>query len=463
MPVWAVLIGLSAFACEAASPKAAEDWQSIELARSDMVTVRLLVKKQASAADECWMKFEYENTTGGDVIVINPGYQMDYEAFDLATGKPLRSGSLASGSALDLSLEASRGTPFPTVRLRPGKYEVGEQPSSYSTALLGVPPKTGMKIKAVVSFRMGLPDEGRSRSPRQGTKFEFNWLYPDDASIEAMRQRLKGMLARPQKYYHQTYLLEALLKFPRVGDALDVGEVLQGLQIRKGAVDGRQSILGYINARRASEPQVREFFLRALLRSDSSLLEDLAGFAPNVWDDRFVGPLVQICEKAKYSRNLGYALACLDRHSDGWRDDGITPALLSRAVMRLSPTVVKQPEDLNEQNGLYWEGLARSLAMTRDRQAIPSIRLFLDSHVVVRRFDWNPASPSPVPARACDIAYNAIQKILGHQDKQIDFQEWARTPHMVRRSSPEETAEVEKELARRDEIIRALRDSLDAQ
>jgi len=437
-------------------PKAAAAWKRSELLKGRGITVRVAVKPEASPADEEWLRLEFENAGPTRTRVASAQYYINRRTFDRATGRAVGTGSLASGNTFDMFPHAWRTTPASPIFLERGTYVLGDQPSSDSTALLGMPPKTGWRIEARVNALLRLADGSALATPPSGIGVSFQWLYPDPAGLAAMRDRLKTLLQNPLNRSHHGSILAALLRLPDVRRAVSAEELLRAAAKRKGPFDGRQCLAAHLNRHFANSPAVAEFYISGLQREDWQAAEDLAGPATAIWDDRFIEPLLWMHDAAgsSYPKHRS-VLTALGRHQARWEGDASVARRLFAAVRRGFAGVLIRPEELEASQLSSWWAAVGLVGMTRAAEAVKLLRPFLDSRTVVggRGLSaYRPPGAVPIPIRACDAAHDAIQTLLGRRDRRLLS---AAAGWGLRGD-----ADVQKELARRDKQVKALRAAL---
>jgi len=418
----------------------------------------LQVKENATPADIGWMRLDFENIGKAHVRIAKARYRIDRETFNLETNEPVNSGGMASGNTFDLFPDAWKTTPESPVFLMPGTYSVIDHPSFYSMALLGMPDKKGWRVKGVVHLLLKLADGTVLSTPEQGIEISFNWLYPNKEGFTAMQERLRYLLQNPENYVQHGYVVEALLKVPKVAQSLTVEELLYAIAMRQRPWNGRDALVKFVNQHFSNDPKVTDFYLAALKRGDWWAAGDLNKFATDVWDDRFIEPLVKMNEQAKSNPNQKNVLSVLSRHYSHWKNDPTVAPRLSAALIKCYSVLRAEVNDLDQQQLIYWETPVKLLGMTRDKSAVEMLRPFLGSKAIVRTFEHDALLPRltvPIPARVCDITYNAIMTILDQENQKINLRPWLWGQKRYKNKN-----DVTKELAKRDKLIRKLAASL---
>ena len=390
-------------------------WQTIEVLRADRLTVRLRVLDRAGLADEQWMGIEFDNAGNEAVRVENLQYWTDCEQLNLRTGAPWRSGSLASGTAYSLFPTAWETTPASPVLIPPGVCRILAQPSDYSSALLGLPPRDGCLVRARFHITIDLQRLGSFSTPREGVGFRFEWVYPDKAGFVAMRSRLRKLLESPERRAEHVYILGELLGAPGVGDDVPVKEILSALNARRGNMDGRDRLVSYVAEHFPKDPKVLEYYRQRLEARDARAMEDLF-LAPTIWHPDFIAPLMAADGGAGRGIPLA-ALNVLSAHRKDWPPEMSIPARLSASVLRNSRLLSKKPDEVRGPDlPQQWESEARALALTDDPAVIPLLRPFLDNKervLDIKMLAQALIFPEVPPLRVCDVALVSILTILG--------------------------------------------------
>ncbi|PHS10677.1 MAG: hypothetical protein COA78_10985 [Blastopirellula sp.] len=386
-------------------------WQSIQCGRVGDLTVRLLVKQQASLADEDWIAIEFDNQSGQDIKIDRVSYRIKSVRNNLETDELVSSGGMASGNDHALFPQAWKTTPVAPRIVRPGVYRMIDHPSLYSSALLGLPQKSGWLVKAEVSVSLSIDKKVYKFDKYDGfdrTEFEFQWLYPNAAEFKQMQVRLKSLLGNPRNKVQHAYILHTLLEIPEVAQTVSVQELLAALSTRTGAFTGRDYVLRYLNKAHSEDKLVISHFRNHLLARDKRVLEDLSR-APDIWAPEFLELLMKRLEEdqssvrdifdilrlrgkpqksdAKLAQRLS---AALEKH--GWKVDSNSKQQPSAAVLA---------------------SRIKMLGNTHDRNLVNKLTPFLDDKT--ETLDPNRLSQPYFrlpPLRVCDNALESILTIL---------------------------------------------------
>jgi hypothetical protein len=434
-------------------------WRSVPVGEVGGVSVRVWVRPVASLADPDWLAVEVCNADRTPVWVRNANYRFESERSDPVPGRPGMTGGLASGNDHELF-----GTS--AAALRPGRTWCVRPVSDYSAALLGLPPPAGWRVRATFHLTLDLADGRRLRTPDAGVPFTFAWVYPDIAGFEAMRDRLRGMLARPDRNISHVYLLDALFKIPAVASAADRDRLLAGLAVRSGTWDGRWSVVRRLAARHPGDPAVIAYFRRQLAVAPRRVVEDLAAGGP--WDPSFADTLLRLYaddpeDYRSAARALGTrwdrtmagpvialaalcpvrydeALRLVVEHRADWPDPAGTAFQLGTAVRRAYPVFGRDVRRLDGKDLERWVAAARIWGRTGDPAAVAALRPALDD-----RRPIGPDSPfrngmAAHPDRVCDVAARAIQTVAG-------LPEWAELNRFGRPTDAEVFAHWDRAIA----------------
>jgi hypothetical protein len=387
-------------------------WRETILVKEKDLTVRLKVLAKASLAETGWMALEFENLGERPLTVSNTHYWITAEYGRLGTDAPTASGSLASGSSYDLFPQAWATTPVAPIVLPPGKtHRALEQPSDYSTALLGLPPLPGWAVRGRIFIAVNLSDGRELRAAEMGgLPFRFDWLYPDDAGFKTLRDRLGKLLRAPENKPHHGYILGTYLRIPEVARSATLDQLLAALALRRAAFEGRGEIAAHLAKRFGNDPAVTAYYSQRLQDGDDVVLSDL--LQTTLWDNSHVKPLVRLYE-SNSSKYHG-ALAVLHKHRGDWIKDADISRRLSAVVQRQYPAARQNPRGLKVEELERWAHAVDNLSMTGDKTAITLLSPALEDKRAFRstkRLSM-PARMRVPPLRVADVALDAILTLL---------------------------------------------------
>ncbi len=387
-------------------------WRDTVLLKEKDLTVRLKVLARASLADTEWMTLEFENKGERPLTVKNAYYWTRAEYSDLKTGQGTGSGSLASGNTFDLFPHAWATTPVSPIVLAPGKtHRVVEQPSDYSSALLGLPPPGGLSVRGRIFIAVDLGDGRNLRcTEAAGVPFAFDWTYPKDSGFKALQGRLARLLRSPQNRAHHTYILGAYLRIPQIARAVTADEMLTALARRRKPFEGRAEVVAYVAKHFAKEPAVIAYYRQRVKDGDLVVLTDLQYAA--LWARSHVKPLVGLYESdpTKYHQ----ALSILHQYRNDWIKDSTIVRRLSAVVRRAYPALGQDVRHLKKEGLEHWADAIMRLTMTGDRSALVLLRPALDDKRTFRTTkNLSLAFGVRVPPlRVCDVALEATLTLL---------------------------------------------------
>lgn len=186
---------------------ATEDAVTVNACRTGDLTVRVWVRRKASLATPNWLGVEFVNTGREPVSVYFGNYSFDQKKYDLASGRLLSSSGLVGGSERELFDR-------PGLWIPPGTADRFVRAISDGASGLGIPPRTGWRIRASFNLNLVLRDKRKVQTPPGGVPFEFEWHHPGDAAFPALNNKLRRLLREPKCH---AGLLATLLNVPEVG------------------------------------------------------------------------------------------------------------------------------------------------------------------------------------------------------------------------------------------------------
>ncbi len=332
--------------------------------------------------------------------------------------------------------------------LNPNKaHAVIDQPSDYSSALLGVGQKGGWLVRARFHVTVDLKGGGQLKTADQGVPFDFDWVYPDEAGFAAMRDRLRKLLRDPEKKMAGAYLIGALLDVPEAAKAVSCADLLAAVAKREGGAEGRVAIARHLGKHHKGDPAVVAFYKDRLAAGDQHAVLD----ASSVWDTAYVEPMVRLYEDQ--GERHPAVLEILHHHRADWPADAKVASRLSAAFRKRHPIVDKKPGELTDKQLLTWATDLHYLAMTGDQTLVAALRPALDDRRAFRKgSDVLSATPMRPPTlRVCDCALDAILTLLdGGTDEAYRK---AGVTFAFRRDKDEDA----KAAAARDKMIDALK------
>ncbi len=418
-----ILISFLVISCVGQAAETNKNWEDIPVGTIDNLEIRLLYRSMASLADEEWMQLEFKNKGNESIQITNANYRIDSIRFSPDGKTQLSSGGLASGNTYDLFPYAWETTPVSDIVILPGStYTVTEHLSRYSSALLGLPLKEGLVVKALFFIDIELAKKKRLSLSSKGIPFTFMWQYPDANDFIYLKQRLMSLLQQPESKAHHchSYVLGTLLKIPEISNDLSIEEISAAIDLRHGGFDGREDLIEYLETRNFERKKIIDSYHLRLNRMDTRVCDDLL-HSQKIWDATFIEPLIIMHEQDTKSPPFK-ALAVLARHSEDWNDNSTITHRLSAVLLERRGMFLKlTPDELIAIKRLeHWAMDVRDLSLTRDRDILTLLTPFLDWNTQIYDHRWSvPNIPGSLPAsyRMCDIALDAILTILDGEVK----------------------------------------------
>ncbi|MCA9271127.1 MAG: hypothetical protein KDA41_21745, partial [Planctomycetales bacterium] len=381
------------------------DWRTYPLAAHERLTVNLRVKPTATLADEQWIAIEMVNAGDAPIHVTDARYLMARTDGHFGKGPPGRQPSLASGNSESLFPAAWAKSPVGRMTIPPGTYRVIEQPSTWSSALLGLGPPEGQRITAVIQLELVLADGTRVATKPKFTPFEFTWRRPDTDGFERMRSRLKRLVASPKFRDSHADLVGRLLQIDEVSSALTLPEALAGLDKYGRMITGRDRLARFVDRRFPNDPALLASLEQRLRRMDPTVLHDLQCM-PNTWGDSLLDPLLAMF--AGDAANWRLTLDVLDLHGSPHKANADLARRMSHAVVASG-----ELSDASENAAVTITAALKALGRTHDRAAVKHVKPLLDDK---RPAPVESISPSRLkklpPFRICDVALDTALVLL---------------------------------------------------
>ncbi|CAN5488084.1 hypothetical protein BH10PLA1_BH10PLA1_21330 [soil metagenome] len=396
----------------------ADGFKHIPLISRPEFDVELLVRPIAMPADEQFIGFLIVNKTASPLqLGQSCQYQIrDAQRFELGTNKLISTGSLASGNYYDLlhrDLVNPNTTqpPLPVGASRHLNYS-----SSYSLGLLGIPAKNsaGYHIKSVVHLTMEY-DRKMWSTPPAGVPIEFDWMPPDEKGIGAMRIRLQQLLKNGdpgQRFYN---VMAASLDYPEVGGAMTGEELIAGLW-SWGQCGGK--VLEFIDAHRPNDALLVQYALDLAARNDYLHLLVLKQ-SKSLHDARLIDPYRHWVLGQSDRYGWESALELLSKQLDLAADRPAITAELGKEILSRCPLV--QSGKLGGDDPWHWNNEVDLLALTRDKNLIPSLLPYLDHDEVVIDAKRMSLMNNGVSTRVCDVTFNAILDLLERKGERFSY------------------------------------------
>lgn len=375
------------------------NWKTYPLIRHQDLTVNLRVQPKATLADEQWIAIEFINQGSSPIKVKDANYQMKRTDRDFG-GQP----SLSGGYNRVLFPKALAKSPAGRMVIPTGTYRVIEQPSTYSSALLGLAPKRGQRIKAQIHFVLWLDDGTKIDTRGEPMPFDFKWLRPDMDGLARIRARLKHMVANPNFVAHNNTLLGALLRIDEVSNELTLPESLTGLDKFGSMISGRDGLARFVDRRFPNDPALIAYLDERLRQRDTAVLYEMT-YMPNTWDDRLLDPLLSKFEGS--ARNWRLVMMVLELHDSPHKSNAEVARRLTRAIVASGGL-----SDSSVNSSVKKYGALRMLGRTHDSAALKHLKPLLDDKNSVP-IDSVAVFTTEFPLfRVCDVALEAALMLL---------------------------------------------------
>jgi hypothetical protein len=209
---------------------------------------------------------------------------------------------------------------------------------------------------------------------------------------------------------------------------------------------GGDKILEYLDKHRKQEEGLVDYALALISKRDHLRMLVLRK-STSLHDARLIDPLKDwACDRSNM-QGAEFALELLSKQLDLAPDRDALTAELGRTWLARSP--ITRANQLKAHEEWRWTNEVGLLALTRDRNLIPTLLPYLDRKEVVVDAKMIAVVNSGISTRACDIAYNAILDLLERDGERLTLK--MGTVAIGRGSDPL------TEYARRDALIAKLR------
>jgi len=450
-----LLAAVVAGSCPPASAVAAEaPWETHTVFTDERYEVRLLVRPQASFADELWLALEFVNKTDRPVELKHVSVSTNRRDFDLANGRPLSSGSLFSGQSDLFSEHPPRPQGELYRKLAPRQtLRCERMPSDYSAALLGLPHPNGLRVEASMRIRVD-PFFNVDRV----IPFTFEWHHPDDAGFKRAEARLRGLLAERDPTFSAQYLTGALLEVRRIRQEISVDELLAAIAGRYHEPQEmkRTYLLKAIDRHYPKDSRVAAFYRRQLAAGQVAAAHDLDKM-PAVWRGDFVEPIVRMIERDA-GRNR-FMLRVLDRNPVDWATRPEVSGRLFDALRATDAGIPDDPRKADDNTVGRWRSMVEELRQTRDARVVSLLALGLDDTRKLIKDEQLRSSGfggRPPPQRVCDVALEQLLTVLDGTPDDA----YAETPLGNRNGVVPKAATPAEAITVRDQLIAKLKTRL---
>jgi hypothetical protein len=392
--------------------------ETVTVADSPDLLVRLVVKPRTSLADRDWLAFEFVNRGKQPLAIANARYRIGCVAKGRVEKTWLCQTAFDGGSR-ELFPKTWKPGAKTAVVLKPGEtYRVSEHLSDLGASWLGLAPRGGLDVACTLSMDISTTDKRVFEVPGGGLPFAFQWVVPDEAGLKAVRDRLQEMLKNPVDEDHHHSLLRTFLRTEEVAKAASRDDLLAALKRRKGRFDGRRYVADALLKNHDAAKEVVAFYEERLRAKELTALAEVhvewTPFVPAVQEKGLWSPSYIPAVADFYGPNPwinATVLEVLHRHRADWLKAPDEVKKLLARMKKEHPTLEKDPKDLKGEELEKWAMAVRDLGLVADPSAVAMLQPALEDKRVWRRPDSAFSSPSPL-IRVCDIACESILTIL---------------------------------------------------
>lgn len=385
----ACLIAVICWTPEAKAEEVQTDgWSTAVLWKSDVVSARLLFKPSASLADRHWLALELENHTQKPLEFGQTWINLDMTRKEIPSGEVLTAGGLSGG--------------FPSIKtLPPGRHRFHGDPFESASGNLGLPPVTGMRVEVQAKVDSEIRGGKRYQTAEDAPSFTFEWRYPSAVEMTGMIQEMKQYLSAPGDIDKNLYRTSALLKVPQVLESLTLDDYLPALKASRDS-NVRHLLVPHLFVKYADDSRVLAYYREAFQTEPDVVYWDAA--TVSVWNEEFLEPLVQGCEKDKW-----HYFAVLSRHSAQWRNRPSYVARVSAALLKHNPILRREVRTIADKELEQWAKAVLEAGVVADPALVELLKPALKDQRQAR-IDYGAGGRNE--GRVCDRALIAILQIL---------------------------------------------------
>lgn len=357
--------------------------------------------KNPSFAEAEWLKLDIAPARPGQITIDHLRCRMEFDVYEKGTGRFLRGGSFVYSNAGNVERR-----PLPSAN------SIGL--SVLASGALGIPDGSeGEEVVGSVQLELKLKGEEDLTIIWDNIGFEFDWSAIGDKDKDALAQRLEALLSAPSNAEDDAQLLNTLLHYKPVAQAVGTDGLLAALATRSSNGDGRLAIAHFLDKQKPNDAKVLAYYKAAIAQGDVAAITDISTFK-NIWNDDFMGGLVAAFEQ----KELGAQHRIMDAlrtHADSWRDNEDVVERLSAALMDKHGDLLNTPpQHIDDQRFVLWASVASLLGKTNDLGRAPLLCPFLGEKRKVLETDWGEATDAlPAPRRASDVAAEALFRLAG--------------------------------------------------
>ncbi len=362
------------------------EWREIFLWKNDRLSARLLFQPTASIADRTWIALELENHTRQPIELGQTWINL--------SSIPKDDGNAKSECQMSLS-----GT-MPSIKtVPPGRHRYTGNTLQFASSNM-VCPGAAAQVDVLVKISTQTKD-GQNFETAKGTNFSFEWRQPTELQLGLMSHELKKHLGSATIPDEDHARIVTLLKTPAVVRSLTVDDYLTALKSTRNW-SLRYVLLPHLFARHGADPKVLEYYREMFQQDPDFIYED--SIIPTVWNQEFLEPLINGCEKGKWVYFTG-----LSRHVPAWRNDNNAVSRISAALLKHHVILRRDLKDILENELEAWARAVTDASSVPDPKIVNLLKPALDDQ---RHADIDLGSGGIQEARVCDRALVAILTIL---------------------------------------------------
>ena len=266
---------------------------------------------------------------------------------------------------------------------------------------MGLPPVTGLRVDAQAKVDTEITGGNRYQTPEKGRSFRFDWRYPSAAELTGMIREMKQYLRAHGDLENNLSRMNALFKVPQVRDGQTLDDYLLALKASRD-FNVRHVLVPNVFVKYADAPQVLAYYRKAFRKEPDIVYSDASSVS--VWNEEFLEPLVQGCEKGKW-----HYFSMLSRHSVEWREKPAYVARISAAFLKRHPILQREVRTIPDGQLEEWAKAVVEAGTVAD----PALVELLRPALADKRQAWiNYGAGGWNKRRVCDRALIAILQIL---------------------------------------------------
>lgn len=365
-----------------------DSWSTAVLWNSDVVSARLLFKSSASLADKKWLALELENHT--------------QKTLQVGQTRTNISMTLNETTSSDVLMTRELSGVFSSIKtLPPGRHRFSGETFEFASFNMGLRPVTVLRVKIQPKVEIEIVGGDRYQTPKETPSFTFGLRNPSETEMTELIQEMKQYLKAPGDLEKNLSRMYALLKMPKVQDGLTLGDYLPALKDSRYS-PVRSQLVRNIFAKYADAPEVLAYYREAFQTEPDKVYWDAANY--NIWNEEFLEPLVQGCEKGKW-----LYFDVLSRHTSEWRKRAPYVARVSAALLKHHPILKRQVQTIPDKELSHWATAVLDAGAVADPKLVELLKPALEdkrqARICLGSGGWH-------EGRACDRALLAIHKIL---------------------------------------------------